>query len=416
MNDINDVNDEVEIVAAQDGLAVVGRGQAVELFLRRLGFYELSESFAMNQVAAFAGRAAGVGQVVSDVSANSGRWLKFTAESAQRAQEHGLMKPKDGAKGVFHIMIGEPGKIGSWLQAETGPGALLTNPAVLSGISTMMAQQALQSQIQEIGAMVKRLDIKVDAIRRDQINELLSELDGVTEAIQRAQITRENSDGLVNDTLWSTVANATEKLGKVKNKAIRDIESLAIEAVGYKKIGEFADNTERIKDEAIQFLVVVAKCVALSDEVGIIELGRVEYTNPDELEKHQIGVLEGNGIFRAKTIADVGKAMESLCATSGLAFSHALLAKKSGKIITSVNHVGEALNEFQSTFGLEPSYSNLVALPWREAIKDPQQHLAAIKEVGPKVGKTALKAVAGIAGVAVVATTLAAGVKDFKDK
>jgi hypothetical protein len=162
--------------------------------------------------------------------------------------------------------------------------------------------------------------------------------------------------------------------------------------------------------------VVVAKCVALSDEVGIIELGRVEYLNPDELEKHRTGVLEGNGVFRAKAIADVGEAMESLCATSGLAFSYALLAKKSGKIITSVNHVGEALNEFQSTFGLEPSYSSLVALPFSEAVKNPQQHVAAIMEVGPKVLKTAGTVVAVAVGAIVAVTTLAAGVKDFKDK
>lgn len=50
--------------------------------------------------------------------AESGRWVKLTAESAQKVKQFGLMPSK--TPGVSHAMIGAPGHIRGWLQLESG--------------------------------------------------------------------------------------------------------------------------------------------------------------------------------------------------------------------------------------------------------------------------------------------------------
>jgi hypothetical protein len=55
-------------------------------------------------------------------------------------------------------MLGDPGKIGKWLQVEDGPASLFMNRAVLSGVGGLMSQLAQQVEAQELKALHLRID------------------------------------------------------------------------------------------------------------------------------------------------------------------------------------------------------------------------------------------------------------------
>jgi hypothetical protein len=132
--------DEIQLISDDDGLAFIGDPTAVEEFLRSEGLWASSKKPDLRRLKSLFGIGADVAQVASEIAANSARWLKLTPESAHLYKKYRLMETK--TPGVSHAMVGKPGWIQQWLQAEQGPGLLLTNPAMLSGAAGIMAQVA----------------------------------------------------------------------------------------------------------------------------------------------------------------------------------------------------------------------------------------------------------------------------------
>ena len=71
--------------------------------------------------------------------------MKLTEDSARKVREIGWTPTK--TDGVSHAMLGKRGDIKNWVQIVTSPGAILTNPAVLSGVAGLMSQRAMQQQM-----------------------------------------------------------------------------------------------------------------------------------------------------------------------------------------------------------------------------------------------------------------------------
>ena len=111
------MNQEIQLISDGDGLAVIGDSTAVERFLAT---EELpSEKLELHRIKGALSTGAAASQVGSEIAANSGRWVKLTAESAQKVKKYGLTPTK--TPGVDHAMIGKPGEIKSWLQITTKP-------------------------------------------------------------------------------------------------------------------------------------------------------------------------------------------------------------------------------------------------------------------------------------------------------
>ena len=85
---------------------------------------------------------------VPSIAADSGRWVKLTEESAQAVKQFGLTPTK--TPGVSHAMVGQPGDIKQWIQIVKSPGSMVTNPAMLAGAAGIMAQIAMQQQMDAI--------------------------------------------------------------------------------------------------------------------------------------------------------------------------------------------------------------------------------------------------------------------------
>jgi hypothetical protein len=113
-----EMDNEIELISDGEGLAVLGEPTAVERFLRSAGCWVESKEIDVRRLKSLLGLGSDVVQTASDVAAGSGRWIKLTEESARLVKEHGLMETK--TPGVRHVMVGTPGDIRNWLQAEGG--------------------------------------------------------------------------------------------------------------------------------------------------------------------------------------------------------------------------------------------------------------------------------------------------------
>jgi hypothetical protein len=180
------LDNEVELISDGEGLAVIGNPTAVERFMTSVG---LSSNAGSPPLGAVFRAGASVAQAGSEVAANSGRWLKLTEESARKVKDFGLTPTK--TPGVSHAMVGKPGDIKNWIQVVKSPASMVTNPAMLAGAAGIMAQFAMQQQMDEITDYLATIDAKLDAVLRAQTNQVLARLDGVDLAVREAVSVRD---------------------------------------------------------------------------------------------------------------------------------------------------------------------------------------------------------------------------------
>src|SRR4051812_14895838 len=104
---------EIELVSDGDSLVLSGDPSAIERFLESQALPAGSPTPQRFQ--RLFGTVGAVAQASGEVSANSGRWLKLTEESAAKIKALGGLTPTR-TKGINYAMIGKPGASKSWIQ------------------------------------------------------------------------------------------------------------------------------------------------------------------------------------------------------------------------------------------------------------------------------------------------------------
>ncbi len=278
------MDNEVELISDGDGLAVIGNPTAVERFMASVG---LSSNAGSPRLGAVFSAGASVAQTGSEIAANSGRWVKLTEESARAVNKFGLTPTK--TPGVSHAMVGQPGDIKQWIQIVKSPGAMLSNPAMLAGAAGIMAQIAMQQQMDAITDYLATIDQKLDHVLRAHTNLALARLDGVDLAVREATSVRE-AVGRVSEVTWSKVQNSAQTIHETQGYALRQLGDLADKIEEKNKIGDLAETAKEAEAEVQKWLVVLARCFELHDAVGVLELDRVLDASPDELDRHRLGL------------------------------------------------------------------------------------------------------------------------------
>ncbi len=82
------MENDIELICDDQGLAVIGETQAVERFLSSEGLS--SKSLDLPQLRSMLSGGATAAQAGSEIAANSGRWVKLTKESAEMIEKYGL--------------------------------------------------------------------------------------------------------------------------------------------------------------------------------------------------------------------------------------------------------------------------------------------------------------------------------------
>ena len=359
------MSDEIELISDGDGLAVIGEPSAVERFIETLSLtkgvelHHLSEALSVGAASA---------QLGSTIAENSGRWLKLTADSAKKINDIGLI-PTD-TPGVSFATMGKPGKIAEWVKVVSRPSSILTNPAALAGAAGIMSQIAMKQQLDEITEYLKIIDAKLDGVIRSQTNQVLAKLDGVSLAIREAKAVRE-SVGRVSEITWSKVQASVQTIYETQGYAIRQIKDVGDNLESPSKIADLMKVAEDAVGEVQKWLIVLARCFELLDEIGILELDRVLDASPEELDQHRIGlksarkdhlqfVLEGTDYLLERMKTAVEKANTKVLFNP----------MQSPTVIKAGNQVFAGVHELRELLGIESGAESSEARRWGDAASE----------------------------------------------
>lgn len=391
------MENEIQIVSDGEGIAVIGEARAVERYLRELGLWGASKNFDLRRLKSYLGLGSGIAQGAAEFSANSGRWIKLTDQSARLVKEHGLMETK--TPGVSHLMVGVPGKMKNWLQTEQGVGSLITNPSALSGIAGLMAQASAQQYMAEIVDYLERIDVKVDDVLGKVDDTVLKDMSGARLQVRRAYTKREH-EGLVTADSWSEVQNVSGKLADVQGYALLQLERIANKLTS-KRMRGLATAATEAEPEVRKWLAVLADCFSLQEGLDVLALDKALNEPADVLNKRR-RALEADRDDRLELIgARTAELLTQMDAAVGRANrSLPLTRDKSLTIIDAGNTVATRVHEFEELLGVtaeargwEPRQLGPVADAGSQIIqkaKDAAPVAGAVLAVGAYVAKRSI--------------------------
>ncbi|WP_104194503.1 hypothetical protein [Cryobacterium sp. M25] len=377
------MSSEIELVSDGDGLVALGAAADIERFLLSTGLDQApSRELDLHRLWSFSGTGAAAAQVGADLAANSGRWVKLTAESAEAIKKFGLMSTKTG--GVSHAMIGKPGDIKQWLQIAN-PTVLLSGPFALTALSTMMQQRAMQQQMDEIVEYLRELDEKVDDILRSQKDAVLADMIGVDLIIEDA-LTVRNHVGRVSEVTWSKVQACGMMLARTQGYSLRQLDSIAEKLEKKADLGEIAKATKAAEPKVHEWLAVLARTVQLQDGVSILELDRVLDAAPADLETHRFGLARARQ-NRVELIArSTARILSQMNETVQRANAAVLLNPfDSPAAVKSSNKVAVGLLEFRARLGIASRHESETAKRWGHAVSEARDKVLASASGGVTV-------------------------------
>lgn len=390
------MDDEIQLISDGDGLAVVGEPMAVETYLRSRGLWAASQHLDLGRLQSLPALGANVVRASAEVAANSGRWVKLTEESARLVKEHGLMESK--TLGESHLMVGVPGSVKSWLQAETGPGSMLTNPAFLSGVAGLMAQIAAQQSMAEITTYLARIDEKVDEVLRKLDNAVAARLAGAAGAIDRAMTIRDEV-GEVDDTLWSTVDQAHSAIGEAQAYALGELDAVA-KSLESAKFSVLAEKAKKAEPEVQKWLGVLARCFQLQEAVDVLEIDKRMALSPERLDTY----CRGMRLNRENRRDSISKHTENLLARMDTAVDRAnaklvLNRDRSMGLVASGKHLAVEIHQFHGVLGIQADQRFWESKQIGRMANLSSQAIQKTKNGAPRVA-TALTVVATVATIA----------------
>lgn len=357
---------EIELVSDGDGLAVIGNTSDVERFFLHSGLDALpARNLDLHKLWSASGTAGAAVQIGAGIAANSGRWVKLTAESADAVRKYGLMATK--TPGVSHAMIGQPGDIKQWLQIAQAPSMLLSGPFALTALSTMMQQRAMQQQMDEIVEYLELINEKVDDILRGQKDAVLADMIGVDLIIEDALTVRDEV-GRVSEVTWSKVQAASQTIARTQAYALRELDAIAEKLQRKADLGEIARATRGAEPKVREWLAVLARTFQLQDGVSVLELDRVLDSSPEDLEPHRLGLVKA----RKNRLERIGRSTAALLTqmdeTVQRANAKVLLNPfDSPAAVKSSNKVAAEVHTLRGRLGIEARHEAEDAKRWGQA-------------------------------------------------
>lgn len=363
---------EIQLVADDHGLAVIGQPSAVEQFLASEGLVAVgpaSTGLGVGRLGGLMQIGSATAQAGSEIAASSGRWVKLSGESAKAVKKYGLRESSKSGLSTG-VVKGDKGQVKGFVEFVRGPGNGLTNPAMLAGAAGIMAQLAMQQTMDEITDYLERIDAKLDDVLRAQKDSVVSRLTGAGMAIDEA-MTVSRARGKVDEVTWSKVQNLTTTIAEVQGYALAQLDTLADKLESASKVSDIASATGAAASVTQEWLAVLARTFQLQEGLDVLELDRVLDASPDEVDDHRRGLEEA----RRKRLTDIGVATERLLArivaAAGTANEKVLLhPAASPKTVRASERVSGSILDFHGLLGLETTREDVEVRRWSSAAGD----------------------------------------------
>ena len=360
---------EIQLVSDENGLAVFGPPTAVEQFLASEGLVAsgpASAGLGVGRLRGLLSAGSAATQAGSEIAAGSGRWVKLSEESAKAMKKYGLRESSKSGLSTG-VLKGDKGQVKGFVEFVRGPGAALTNPAMLAGAAGIMAQLAMQQTMDEITDYLARIDAKLDDVLRAQKDSVVSRLTGAGMVIDEA-MTVSRSRGKVDEVTWSKVQNLTTTIAEVQGYALAQLDGLAGMLESADKVPGIASATAAAAASTQEWLAVLARTFQLQEGLDVLELDRVLDASPAAVDDHRRGLEEA----RRKRLADIGTATERLLLRIFAAGDYAnekvlLHPAASPKAARASEQVGSMIIDFHGLLGLESNGEALEVRRWTSA-------------------------------------------------
>lgn len=358
------MDNEIQLISDGDGLAIIGNPADVEQFLvsERLP----SKDLGLHRLKSVADTGALAAQAGSEISANAGRWVKLTPESARLAKKYGLRKSSKTGLSTG-VLKGPNGQVKRFVEFEKASRSLPTNPAMLANAAGLMAQIAMRQTMDEITDYLAAIDEKVDDVLRAQKDAVLARMIGVGFVLEEAMTIRD-SRGRVDEVTWSKVQGAPATIAETQAYALRQLDALAEKMERKTAIGDLADTARKTESTVREWLAVLARCFQLQDAIAVLELDRVLETSPEELDGHRLG-LKAARQDRLELIARTTERLVArMIAAADTANAKVLLhPAKSPAVVQSSNHIAASVHDFHGRLGIESDHQSSAARRWMDA-------------------------------------------------
>ncbi|MBW6438761.1 hypothetical protein KZ829_34035 [Actinoplanes hulinensis] len=356
---------EIQLISDGDGLAVIGAATDVERFLVSEGLPS-PKDLGLPRLKTVAGVASAVAKAGSEMSAESGRWVQLTRESADLVHKYGLRQ--NAANKLFTgVLKGDSGQIRGFVEFAQGPGSFLANPAVLAGVAGIMAQVATKQKMDEIADYLAKIDEKVDDVLRAQKDAALARMIGVAFMIEETMIIRERR-GRVDDITWSKVQAAPATIAETQAYALRRLDALAEKLESKSAISDLATTAREARTRVGEWLAVLARSFQLQDAIAVLELDRVLDASPEELHGHRLGLRDA----RQNRLDLIARSTERLLDRMNTAAARAneqVLTNplSSPAVVEASNHVAYGIHDFRARLGIETGGRSARARRWVDA-------------------------------------------------
>jgi hypothetical protein len=361
------MDQEIQLIADSDGLALIGDPTTIELFLVSEGLD--SKELDLTRFLPKLGTAAAAVEAGAQITANAGRWVQLSEHSAKLVAAGNLMT--GSAPGLKRAVITTgQGKITNLIEIVQTPAQFLANPAVLAGVGGLMSQMAMQRAIDEIGEYLAVIDAKVDDILRAQKDAVLADMIAVALVIDEAMTVRAQV-GRVSETTWSKVQATSLTIARTQAYALRQLDALA-EKLERARGADAAAAAFKATEHTVQeWLVVLARCTQLQDAVGVLELDRVLDASPDELDRHRVGLTTARKNRLEMITRSTTRLLTRMDAVADLSTSEVLMNPfNSRAVVESTNQAGGAVVQFHAVVGVAGDRQALEAKRWLTAVEE----------------------------------------------
>lgn len=361
------MNNEIQLISDGDGLAVIGNSTDVERFLISQSLDKLpSRDFGLQRLGKLESKAAVAAHLGSAAASGSGRWVQITEESHALIEQYTHMTSKDGGLrlGVVQDVMGD-GKIKGIVQFA--PESILGNPLILAGAAGIMAQIAIEQQMDEIVEYLQEINEKVDDILCGQKDAVLADMIGVDLIIEEAWTVRDQV-GRVSEVTWSKVQGTSMTIARTQGYALRQLDAIAEKLHSKADAGEIAKAAREAEVKVREWLAVLARCFQLQDAIAVLELDRVLDASPEELDQHRLGLNSARKNRRELIARSTANLLTEMDETVRKANSKVLFNPfKSPAAVRSSNRVATDLHTFRGRLGIESGYEASEARRWGQA-------------------------------------------------
>jgi len=157
-------------------------------------------------------------------------------------------------------------------------------------------------------------------------------------------------------------------IARTQAYALRRLEALVDRTERSTKVGTLADALGDADGEAQEWLAVLARCVQLQEELGVLELDRVLDSTPDQLDQHRHALAAARSARRAIIAQATERLLTSLRAAGGDANRRVLFhPNASPAVVRTSNRIAADVGELRAVVGVAEATEALDVRRWGDA-------------------------------------------------